>query len=206
MSSPYGHWDISLVGEFNPDDYLGFVYRINHLKTNKGYIGCKHLWKFKKGKKTVPSTWRTYISSSTELKEDIEEYGMEEFEFIIVSLTPYLKNVGTAKSNLYYDEQKLQMQLGVIESDNWYNKNIGGRRFWRTRDSYINASSSGTRHYKYIGPFRITYKDGRQEMITNMSVREWCRENNYSQSHLSKVCSGQYKSHKDIIKMEYLIG
>jgi hypothetical protein len=200
----YGHWDISLVGKFNPEEYLGFVYQITHVDSGKGYIGCKHLWKFKRGKKTIESTWKKYLSSSTELNEDIKKFGKGCFSFEIISLTPYLTNVKTAKSNLYYDEQKLQMHLGVVESDNWYNKNIGGRRFWRTRDSYINTS--GTNHYRYIGPFRITYKDGRQEMITDMSVAEWCKKNKYHRSSLTKLRTGQYKYHKDIIKMEYLIG
>jgi hypothetical protein len=56
----YGHWDISLVGKFNPNDHLGFVYQITHKQSGKSYIGCKHLWKFKKRKRVKASEWRYY--------------------------------------------------------------------------------------------------------------------------------------------------
>ena len=68
----YGHWDISLVGEFNPDKHLGFVYQITHKQSGKSYIGCKHLWKFKKRKRVMASEWRYYYSSGKYLKPHIE--------------------------------------------------------------------------------------------------------------------------------------
>ena len=62
MSAPkYGHWDISLVGRFDPEEHLGFVYQITHIETGKSYIGCKHLWKFKKRKKVKEVSGDTIV-------------------------------------------------------------------------------------------------------------------------------------------------
>ena len=56
----YGHWDVSLVGEFDPDKHFGFVYRITRNDNGKSYIGCKHLFKYQKRKRIKASEWRYY--------------------------------------------------------------------------------------------------------------------------------------------------
>ena len=89
MGAPkYGHWDTSLVGKFNPDDHLGFVYQITHKESGKSYIGCKHLWKFKKKKKVKASEWRYYCSSSKYLVPDIKKHGKRAFSFELLMLCP----------------------------------------------------------------------------------------------------------------------
>ena len=67
----YGHWDTDLVGEFHPEDHLGFVYQITRLDSGRSYIGCKHLWKYSKGKRKAASEWRNYVSSSNYLNPEL---------------------------------------------------------------------------------------------------------------------------------------
>ena len=198
----YGHWDISLVGEFEPDDHLGFVYQITYLETGKSYIGCKHLWKFNKRRKKIKaSEWRNYCSSSKYLKPDIKEYGKNSFSFLILMLCP-------TKRDLYYNEAKLQMELGVLESEEYYNANIGGIRFFRPVSSYLDdkvmEKVRGTNNFRYKGSFRITYRNKTSVEIHDMTVTEWCLKNKIDKSNLYKVVIGKRKSHKDIIKLEYI--
>ena len=198
----YGHWDISLVGEFEPDDHLGFVYQITHLETNKSYIGCKHLWKFNKRRKKIKaSEWRNYCSSSNYLKPDIEKYGKDAFSFTILMLCPN-------KRDLYYNEAKLQMELGVLESDNYYNANIGGIRFFRPVSSYLDdkvmEKVRGINNFMYKGAFKITYKNKTYIEVYDKTVKQWCLDNGVDKSNLYKVVVGKRKSHKGIIKLEYI--
>tara|TARA_R110000822_G_scaffold62920_2_gene154902 strand:- start:227 stop:829 length:603 start_codon:yes stop_codon:yes gene_type:complete len=191
----YGHWDVSLVGKFNPGDHFGFVYQITHKDTRKSYIGCKHLYKYKKTKRTTESNWKYYCSSSKYLEPDIKKLGKKAFSFVILLLC---KN----KRDLYYNEMKVQVDLDVLVSDDYYNKNIGGRRFFRPVESYQNMASS-INHYKYLGPFTITYDNGVEHRIENMSVFEFAEHHGYTQQRISDVKNGKQKYHKNIVKVEH---
>jgi len=67
----------------NLDNYVGFVYQINELDTDKKYIGIKKFWKIckykplkgNKKKRLIKkeSDWRTYISSSLIIQEKIKK-------------------------------------------------------------------------------------------------------------------------------------
>jgi hypothetical protein len=201
MPSPiYGHWDISLVGRFDPDKHLGFVYQITHIELDKSYIGCKHLWKHKKRKRVAASEWRYYCSSSKYLKPEIKKYGKKAFNFIILMLC---RN----KRDLYYNEEKIQMELGVLESDMYYNANVGGKRFFRPVKSYADKEFlnkiSGTNNSRYRGPFRVTFEDGRVDTITDLTVAAYCKANGFHQSNVYTVHAGLRKHAKGIIKLEY---
>jgi len=193
----YGHWDTSLVGRFNPNDHFGFVYQITHKESGKSYIGCKHLYRYKKTKRTTESNWKYYCSSSKYLAPDVEKLGKRAFSFVILLLC---KN----KRDLYYNEMKVQVDLDVLGSDDYYNKNIGGKRFFapvRTVESY--KSMAGIKNPKYLGPFTITYDNGVEHRIDNMSVREFAKIHGYSQSDISQVKNGKRKTCKNIVKVEY---
>ena len=199
----YGHWDISLVGKFNPDKHLGFVYQITHKESGKSYIGCKHLWKFRKRKKVNASEWRYYYSSGKYLKPHIEELGADAFTFVILMLC-------ANKRDLYYNEEKIQMQLGVLESEDYYNAHVGGRRFYRPVKSYdenfrkkLSESSKGTGNGRYRGSFYILYDSGIEILVENQTVEQWCQENGYNKSGLSRLRRGNQKTYKNIIAMEY---
>lgn len=195
MGAPkYGHWDVSLVGRFNPGDHFGFVYQITHKESGKSYIGCKHLYRYKKTKRTTESNWKYYCSSSKYLEPDIKKFGKRAFSFVILLLC---KN----KRDLYYNEMKVQVDLDVLGSDNYYNKNIGGKRFFRPVESY--KKCSGVNNAMYIGPFTITYDNGVEHRIEDMSLREFAERHGYAQSALSYVKNGKYSHHKNIVKVEH---
>ena len=195
MGAPkYGHWDTSLVGRFNPNDHFGFVYQITHKESGKSYIGCKHLYRYKKTKRTTESNWKYYCSSSKYLEPDIKKFGKRAFSFVILLLC---KN----KRDLYYNEMKMQVDLDVLGSDDYYNKNIGGKRFFRPVESY--KKISGINHHKYVGPFTITYDNGVEHRVEDMSVEEFAERHGYDSGNLSGVKNGKRKYHKNIVKVEH---
>ena len=113
-----------------PSDIVGFVYLIENLTNNKKYIGKKlsHFSKTKqktittkvgvKKKKKIrykeESDWKTYWSSSEQLKEDVKSLGESNFRREILH---FCKSKGT----LSYMELKEQVERKVLESDEWYN-------------------------------------------------------------------------------------
>lgn len=113
-----------------PDDIIGFVYLITNKTTGRKYIG-KKLAKFTKTKtKTVTlksgvkkkkrvktyeeSDWKTYWSSSEELKKDVATLGEESF-------TREVLHYCNSKGVLSYMELKEQMNRAVLESTDYYN-------------------------------------------------------------------------------------
>jgi hypothetical protein len=102
---------------------------------------------------------------------------------------------------------KIQIELGVLETDTYYNVAVGGKRFYRPVRSYTDPEFirkiSGMNNHKYRGDFIVTFKDGLTNLIKGKSIREFAKENGYNQSHLSKVANNN-KTHKDIIKLEFL--
>lgn len=108
-------------------EYIGFVYLITNLQTNRKYIG-KKLLKFKKvktikGKKKkilVESDWRTYWGSNDELKNDVKELGEINFKREVLIFCK-------SKGELSYFELKEQIVQGALESDEYYNSWIMAR-------------------------------------------------------------------------------
>lgn len=105
-------------------DYEGFVYVLTHIPTGKKYIGKKSFWSSRKLKKTdkkkttVESNWKSYFSSSDDIKDLLSE-GKEHWKREIVYLCEKMKYAN-------YLEVKLQFAYGVLESDDWLNSNING--------------------------------------------------------------------------------
>ena len=126
-----GHWNLEQVGIFNPEDYVGFVYKITRVKDGKFYIGKKQFWsrrsKKVKGRKnrkwtTTESNWKVYTSSSKELKEEIKN-NEDGFTFDIIHLCKTKRELG-------YLETKEQFNQEVLEPHtNSFNKNILGKYF-----------------------------------------------------------------------------
>ena len=129
--------------EYNPENYLGFVYKITNLTNGKFYIGKKYFWFNKKKKLTkkqlaeqtgpgrksttevvkVESDWQTYWGSSKELLNDVKELGNEHFECIILQLCK-------TKKELTYFEIHHQCKSDVLLPDVLsYNDNILGKFF-----------------------------------------------------------------------------
>ena len=88
-----GHWQFDK--EFNPEEWVGFVYEITHLSSGRKYLGKKFFWsttrkavKDRKNKKKVvkESNWKSYTGSSKWLLSEIALHGKENFSFKILSL------------------------------------------------------------------------------------------------------------------------
>jgi hypothetical protein len=128
MTYTYGHWHSPI--QFNQDDFIGFIYLITHIPTNKKYIGRKQLVKSRRkqvkcitkpGKRTkivrTQSNWMEYTSSSKTLNADIIKWGKDQFHFQILSLH-------TSKSSLAYEETYQLITNNALTTPNWYNQSI----------------------------------------------------------------------------------
>ena len=102
-------------------NYIGFVYMITNLRTNKRYIGKKNFYfqktkqvKGKKKKYKVESDWKDYFGSNEELNHHVNIFGQEQFKREILRFCE-------SKGEMSYFEAKYQFQYDVLESDQWYN-------------------------------------------------------------------------------------
>lgn len=117
-------YDDTPVDESALESYIGFVYVIENMNNGRLYIG-KKLLKFKRTKKVkgknkkilVDSDWKSYWGSNKVLQEDVKELGETKFTRKILRLC---KNRG----EMNYYEAKYQFELGVLESDRFYNDAI----------------------------------------------------------------------------------
>lgn len=105
-----------------PEGYVGMVYMITNVATNKKYIGKKifHFTRTKqvKGKKKrskVESDWQTYYGSNKDLIEHVELFGTNNFKREILHLC-------TNKSEMSYLELREQIDRRVLETEEYYNE------------------------------------------------------------------------------------
>lgn len=102
-------------------NFIGFVYIITNLVSNKKYVGKKlflssrtKMIKGKKKKIKVQSNWQDYYGSNDYLIADVKALGKENFKREIIHLCE-------SKGNCNYYEAKEQFDLGVLESSEYYN-------------------------------------------------------------------------------------
>jgi len=110
--------------EFTEQDIgenYGFVYIITNLSTNKKYIGKKFFYssrtkviKGKKKKTKVFSDWLSYYGSNSELQNDVQILGKDNFKREILHLCK-------TKGECGYLEAKEQFDRCVLESEDYYN-------------------------------------------------------------------------------------
>lgn len=115
------HWK-NLPGNLDYSDYEGFVYKITYRESGRFYIGKKSFWRRKKsGRKIGDSNWRTYTSSCRELKDDLKEFGKDQFDFEVLHMCK-------SRKSLTYWELAEQFKRNVLIC-NSYNSNISGKFF-----------------------------------------------------------------------------
>lgn len=133
----YGHWNTSIVGEFDPTQYFGFVYLIENTVTQQKYIGRKQFYsKIRKkitGQKNrkitfKESDWQTYSSSSVELNELIGGQGKDKFIFSILKLCKTKRDLGYGEVSEQFKRDVLYSILPNGERE-YYNRNIMSRWF-----------------------------------------------------------------------------
>ena len=120
-----------------PEEAFGFVYLITHIESGKHYVGKKQFWslltKKVKGRTNrshykKESDWKKYWSSSSEIKEAVEQYGQDAFRREILFLC-------ATKGELTYGEVDEQFKRNVLKARlpsgdrEYYNKNILNRFF-----------------------------------------------------------------------------
>ena len=103
----YGHWTfktpmqkIQFDEMFKEPAYLGMVYKITHIPSQRYYFGKKTIKSKRKirGKRVWRSSnWRKYRSSSKALQAFIESEGEDRFKFEVVKLC-------SNKRDLAYEE------------------------------------------------------------------------------------------------------
>jgi hypothetical protein len=110
-----------------PEGYVGMVYMITNIATNKKYIGKKifHFTKTrqvkgKKKKSKVESDWQTYYGSNKELNEHVELFGINNFKREILYLC-------VNKSQMSYLELREQIDRRVLEKEEYYNEWISAK-------------------------------------------------------------------------------
>lgn len=122
----YGHWEVP--HDFDPEDFLGFVYLITNNVENKKYIGQKLLWnkvtkppkkgKVNKRRSKKESNWKEYTGSSKQLNEDIEKLGKDNFTFEILELYE-------TKWEITYGEYSRIIKEDAIPKKSYYNDFLG---------------------------------------------------------------------------------
>lgn len=119
--------------------FEGFVYLVVNLLTNRKYIGRKYFWaktrKKVKGRKnrklTVKeSDWRSYKSSSDDLKADIAKYGEASFQFTILEMFKTRAQTNYAEIRQQFIRDVLYSKLDSGDFA-YYNTNILGRYYRR---------------------------------------------------------------------------
>ena len=131
----YGHWEVKW--DFEPTDFVGFVYRIRDLDTNREYIG-KKVFRFVKrtkrvGKRNrkvtiVDSKWKTYCGSCKELLNEITLRGESKFIFKIESLHECKSTLAWTETYKLITEDALRATL-IDGTKKYYNGIINGIRY-----------------------------------------------------------------------------
>jgi len=121
----YGHWNIELCGEFDPRDNLAFVYAV-HLKDGCKYIGVKKFWQIVKkppnefvrgpNRKLKEHKWRSYNTSSSILKETLEDEIEER----------YILGVFSKWGTALMAEFIWQFELDALRQEHFLNFQMGG--------------------------------------------------------------------------------
>lgn len=124
----------------NPDEYEAFVYLIVNKLNGKKYIGRKFTKKRNRIKNKNSSTgrkklivsesdWRYYKSSSDTLKHDIDKYGEDNFDFIVLEWCKTRASAMYLEVEYQIKNDVLTKKLENTDEFEYYNNNILSRYF-----------------------------------------------------------------------------
>jgi len=130
-------------------EWMGYIYVITDLSTQKMYVGKKQFWSKKtlpplKGKKLkrrsiIESDWKKYYGSSELVKQLLKEHGEENFYREILYF-------GKTKGELGYMEAKIQFERNVLLDDRYMNGIINCRihrsHVKRVKEKYDDANGA----------------------------------------------------------------
>ncbi len=103
---------------FTANDRTPFTYVVTHVATGRRYYGAK----YSKGCEP-PDLWVTYFTSSRVIRDLVKTEGREAFQ---VEVRKIFTSVGDCLSW----ELGVLRRLKVDTNDHWFNKSIGGKRFY----------------------------------------------------------------------------
>jgi hypothetical protein len=112
----YGHW--ITLWDFDSYEWLGFIYKITHVSSNRVYVGKKFfrmttrkIVKNRKNRKRIvkESDWKSYTGSSKWLNSEIELFGKDQFKFEIISLHE-------SKGTLAYSEIETLVKCNALRA------------------------------------------------------------------------------------------
>lgn len=175
----YGHWNIGIVGDFNPGDFFGFVYLIENTLTHQKYIGRKQLQSKtrkkvagRKNRKVVykDSDWRSYVSSSEELGELILA-NIHQFTFTILKLCKTKRELGYSEVEEQFKREVLTKTLPDGKRE-YYNRNIMSRWF-------VQSDNLTEEHKQKIRDSKLGH-EGYWKGKKRPEQSEWMQENNPS--------------------------
>jgi hypothetical protein len=201
----YGHWTVDHVGDFNPEDWVGFIYEIEHLPTGRLYIGRK-LFKAKRKKtksnpsRTKSSDWQTYTSSSETVNSLIKDEGKDQFAFRIILLC-------IGKCMLNYEEESIQRERDVLRARlpdgtrKYFNNTIGYKNFGgldkqteqakeKIRQSKLGKPAPWVAERNRLPVSDTTRENMRQSALGRTASDETRRKQ--SQAHLGKTQSADW--------------
>lgn len=125
-----GHWHYHR--EFDSATWVGFSYCIENKLSGKRYFGKKFFQstthkkiagRTNRKKIVSESDWKSYTGSSKALNADIDKYGEENFEFVILGLYE-------SRSSLSYAEcRNILLSDSLLYPDRFYNGRLEPLRF-----------------------------------------------------------------------------
>jgi len=163
-----GHWTYD-GGEFDVNEYFGFIYIITNKTSGKKYLGRKFFHVHQKKKRVRESPWRSYTGSCKPLNADIKELGKSNFTFEIFRL--YKTRGGLS----YFETYHLAVNDVLTQRDEagertWYNNCIGAVK-WITPFE----ASEATR-FKMSESHTKRYEDPEERLKTGASIKAALRD------------------------------
>jgi hypothetical protein len=131
------------------------------------------------------------------LKENLTEEEAFRHEMYMISVLGRKDNNTGILRNLTDGGEGTSGRVVGEETRRKMSKSQTGREI--SEEHRIKLSGEGNGKSK---TWRITFSDGRQIVKRGLTI--WCKDNGYSQAHVSKIFKKQRQRHKDIVAVDLL--